>query len=96
MRAAMASGWCQKTTLQLRMAPSKIKQPFGRKVLNGRNWPDSDPTGVAPGQGTSEFRSLRHLQRVVTLDAKVANGALEVDVSEEQSYGPQISGPPVD
>lgn len=39
---------------------------------------------------------LGHLERVVDLDAKVADGALEFGVPEEQLYRPQVPGTPVD
>ena len=44
----------------------------------------------------SDLRLLRHLQCVVDLNAQVADGALELGMSEQQLYRSEIPGSPVD
>jgi hypothetical protein len=41
--------------------------------------------------GTSDVDFLRNLNGVVNLDAKVANGALDLGVAQEELHGPQVA-----
>ena len=46
--------------------------------------------------GSSDVDFLRDLYGVIDLDAEVANRALDLRVSEQKLYGPEIPGAPVD
>jgi len=73
---------------------------FGSRVsriftVAGRAWRIAEP--VTPGPGDRLHLSLlRDLQRVLDLDAKVADGALQFAMAEQQLDGPQVLGPAVD
>ncbi len=44
----------------------------------------------------SDVSLLRYRERVVDLDTKVADGALDLGVPEQELDGPQITGAPID
>ncbi len=51
---------------------------------------------VVPGRKRSDFGSLRHLQGVIDFDPQIPDGTLQFPVSEQELYGPEVFGPPVD
>jgi len=44
----------------------------------------------------SDFGLLRHLQRIIDLDAEVSDRALQLGMTEQQVNRPEILGSPVD
>ncbi len=49
-----------------------------------------------PCLAPSDVDLLGNLDGVIDLDAEAAHGALDLGMSEQQLYGPQIGGAPVD
>ena len=80
--------------------PAKIEtQP--RPAGCGREYelsiaPESGPTkpiaqaNVQPGRRSLNFGLFRDLQRVIYLDSKVSDGALQLGMAEQDLHGPQV------
>lgn len=56
---------------------------------SGRTTPN-EGTNVQPANQRLDFGLLRDLQRVINLDSKVSNGALQLGMAEQYLDGPQV------
>src|SRR5689334_4077221 len=79
---ATVPGTCRSTRMNGR--PFLVK---GRRALNVRNW--VIPTG-------SDLRSFRKFESVFYIHAKVADGAFDFDMPEQDLNGTQVAGCLVD
>lgn len=70
-----------------------VLQPAVQSTPFGKAGPLPKPRSGLP---QSDLGLLSHFQRVVNLDAEIANGAFELGVPEQQLDCAQILGAPVD
>ena len=53
------------------------------------------PSRVADGPPGLDFRPLREYKRVLNAHAEISDGVLDLSVSEQDLYGPEVPGDPV-
>ena len=61
-------------------------------VSNDSSWPVGDPMRRQPTEPIKPLHLsvLRDLQRIVNLDSKIAHGALELGVAEQQLHHSEV------